>query len=97
MSRLGAVFGRRFKGNNAARAQGPALSGEPEGPEHVGQILRECREHYGEDVEGVALALRIRVVVRGVREATDDEVEAGTVGSPALSVAQGSRGGPPLH
>lgn len=61
MTRLGAVFGRKFRNRPASRAQDPALSEEPIGPAHVGQILRQCREHYGEDLEGVALALRIRM------------------------------------
>ena len=61
MSRLGAVFGRKFKSKSASRAQEPAMADESQGPLHVGEILRECREHYGEDLEGVALALRIRL------------------------------------
>ena len=46
------------------------------------------------------IALRLSIVVRDVREATDEEIEAGSVGPSefgALSVAPGGPGGRQLH
>ena len=37
------------------------------------------------------------LVVRDVREATDEEIEAGSVGSPAVTRARGAAPGSPLH
>lgn len=42
------------------------------------------------------IALRLALTVRDVREATDDEVEAGSVGSPGITVV-GAPGGASLH
>jgi FKBP-type peptidyl-prolyl cis-trans isomerase SlyD len=44
---------------------------------------------------GVALRLHMRV--RDVREATDEEIEAGTVGQPAINVLRAPPPGTPLH
>ena len=43
------------------------------------------------------IALRLALVVRDVREATEDEVEAGSVGSSAVSVLSAPPPGSPLH
>ena len=43
------------------------------------------------------LALRLALVVRDVREASDDEIEAGSVGSPGISVLSAAQPGPHLH
>ncbi len=43
------------------------------------------------------IALRITLQVRGVRAATDDEVEAKTVGAPPVLSLLGSRDATPLH
>ena len=43
------------------------------------------------------IALRLALVVRDVREATDEEIEAGSVGSSAVSVLAAPPPGSPLH
>ena len=43
------------------------------------------------------IALRLSLVVRDVREATDDEIEAGSVGSSGISVLAAASPGPHLH
>ena len=43
------------------------------------------------------IALRLRVVVRDVREATEREIEAGSVGEGAVSVLASAQPGPRLH
>ena len=43
------------------------------------------------------IALRLALVVRDVREASDDEIEAGSVGSPGISVLGAAQPGPHLH
>ena len=43
------------------------------------------------------IALHLALVVRDVREATDEEVEAGSVGSSAVSVLSSPPPGSPLH
>lgn len=43
------------------------------------------------------IALRLSLVVRDVREASDDEVEAGSVGADVVSVLASARPGPRLH
>lgn len=43
------------------------------------------------------IALRIRLVVRDVRAATEDEVEAGTLGTPAVSVLHAAPPGAQVH
>lgn len=43
------------------------------------------------------IALRLDLKVHEVREASDEEAEAGTVGEPVLSVVDPSRGDTPLH
>jgi FKBP-type peptidyl-prolyl cis-trans isomerase SlyD len=43
------------------------------------------------------IALRLALVVRDVREASDDEIEHGSVGSPGLSVLGAAQPGPHLH
>ena len=43
------------------------------------------------------IALRLSLAVRDVREASDDEIEAGSVGSAAVSVLSAATPGPHLH
>lgn len=43
------------------------------------------------------IALRLDLVVRDVRDATDDEVEAGSVSAPEVSILGGASPGTPLH
>ena len=43
------------------------------------------------------LALRLALVVRDVREASDDEIEAGSVGGSGISVLAAATPGPHLH
>ena len=43
------------------------------------------------------MALRLDLTVRDVREATDDEIEAGSVGSSAFTVLNTAPPGSPLH
>jgi FKBP-type peptidyl-prolyl cis-trans isomerase SlyD len=43
------------------------------------------------------MALRLTITVRGVRQATDAEIEAGSVGSPALSVLASAAAPPRLQ
>jgi FKBP-type peptidyl-prolyl cis-trans isomerase SlyD len=43
------------------------------------------------------IALRLDLVVRDVREATEDEVEAGSVGEPAFTVMNAAPSGTQLH
>ena len=43
------------------------------------------------------IALRLALVVRDVREATEDEIEAGSVGQPAFTRAAARPSGPHLH
>jgi FKBP-type peptidyl-prolyl cis-trans isomerase SlyD len=43
------------------------------------------------------IALRLALVVRDVREASDEEIEAGSVGSPGISVLGAAQPGPHLH
>jgi FKBP-type peptidyl-prolyl cis-trans isomerase SlyD len=43
------------------------------------------------------IALRLALVVRDVREASEAEIEAGSVGNPALSVLAAASPGPHLH
>ena len=43
------------------------------------------------------IALRLALVVRDVREASDEEIEEGSVGSPGLSVLGAAQPGPHLH
>lgn len=43
------------------------------------------------------IALRLSLTVKDVREATEQEIEAGSVGEPAFSVVSGAPAGSPLH
>jgi len=43
------------------------------------------------------IALRLALVVRDVREASEEEIEAGSVASPGISVLGAARPGPHLH
>ena len=43
------------------------------------------------------IALRLHLKVRDVREATDDEIEAGSVGAPALTIMNTVPPAPGLH
>ena len=43
------------------------------------------------------MALRLRIRVHEVREASADEIEAGSVGTTAIGVLDGSAPGTPIH
>lgn len=43
------------------------------------------------------IALRLDVTVRDVREATEDEIEAGSVSEPGISILRSAPGGSDLH
>ena len=43
------------------------------------------------------IALRLNLVVRDVREASEDEIEAGSVGQPAFTVLNTAPPDTPLH
>jgi FKBP-type peptidyl-prolyl cis-trans isomerase SlyD len=43
------------------------------------------------------IALRLDLKVTGVREATDAEIETGSVGEPAFTVMSAKQGGSTLH
>lgn len=85
--------GMRFEGlpAGAATANMPA------------EVIYTVTEVYPEHVvlDGnhplAGLALRLHVKVVDVREATEDEVEAGTVGGPAITVLGGPEDGERVH
>jgi FKBP-type peptidyl-prolyl cis-trans isomerase SlyD len=85
---------------------GMQFDGVPEGAATRGMredVIYTVTEVYPDHVvlDGnhplAGMALRIRLQVRSVREATDDEIEAGTVGAPLLSIAPAAPPGTPLH
>lgn len=85
---------------------GMAFDGLPEGCVTVGmpsQAIYTVTEVYPSHVvlDGnhplAGMALRLHVTVRDVREATEAEVEAGSVGTGVLSVATAAPGGNALH
>jgi FKBP-type peptidyl-prolyl cis-trans isomerase SlyD len=78
-----------------ALEEGMQLEGLPEGaitpnmpPDTVYTVTEVYPEHVVLDGNHplAGVALRLHVTVRGVREATEDEVAAGSVGSPLLRV-----------
>jgi FKBP-type peptidyl-prolyl cis-trans isomerase SlyD len=85
---------------------GMQFDGVPEGARTEGMpadAIYTVTEVYPEHVvlDGnhplAGIALRIQLKVDSVRAATDDEVEAGTVGAPLLSVGPGAPPGTALH
>jgi FKBP-type peptidyl-prolyl cis-trans isomerase SlyD len=68
-----------------------------------GDVVYTVTEVYPEHVvlDGnhplAGIGLRLDLRVDAVREATPAEIEAGSVGEPALSVVSGARAGPTLH
>jgi FKBP-type peptidyl-prolyl cis-trans isomerase SlyD len=85
---------------------GMQLEGPPEGavtPDMPKDAVYTVTEVYPEHVvlDGnhplAGIGLRLELKVRDVREATADEVEAGSVGEPAVSVLQTAPPGSALH
>ena len=85
---------------------GMQFDGPPEGAKTPGlssDAIYTVTEVYPQHVvlDGnhplAGIALRLALVVRDVREATDEEVEAGSVGSSAVSVLASPPPGSPLH
>lgn len=85
---------------------GLQFEGPPEGATTEGlpaDAIYTVTEVYPEHVvlDGnhplAGLALRLHVKVVDVREATEDEVEAGTVGGPAITVLGGPEDGERVH
>ena len=85
---------------------GMQLDGPPEGavtPDMPADAIYTVTEVYPEHVvlDGnhplAGIALRLELKVRDVRAATDEEVEAGTVGTPALTVLKTAPPGSALH
>ena len=86
--------------------EGMQLEGLPEGATTTGMpadTVYTVTEVYPEHVvlDGnhplAGMALRLALTVKDVREATEDEVEAGSVGTPVFSVAAGTPDGSTLH
>jgi FKBP-type peptidyl-prolyl cis-trans isomerase SlyD len=85
---------------------GMQFDGPPEGAKTPGlsaEAIYTVTEVYPQHVvlDGnhplAGIALRLALVVRDVREATDEEIEAGSVGSSAVSVLAAPPPGSPLH
>ncbi|MEO6364331.1 MAG: peptidylprolyl isomerase [Caldimonas sp.] len=85
---------------------GMQFEGPPPGsttPDLRGEALYTVTEVYPDHVvlDGnhplAGIALRLALVVRGVRQASDDEVEAGSVGLGTVSVLAAAQPGPRLH
>jgi FKBP-type peptidyl-prolyl cis-trans isomerase SlyD len=85
---------------------GMQFEGPPPGAKTTGMpedVIYTVTEIYPDHVvlDGnhplAGIALRLAMVVRDVREASDDEIEAGSVGSPGLSVLGAAQPGPHLH
>jgi FKBP-type peptidyl-prolyl cis-trans isomerase SlyD len=85
---------------------GMQLDGPPEGavtPDMPTDAIYTVTEVYPEHVvlDGnhplAGIGLRLELKVRDVRAATDEEVEAGTVGTPAFTVLKTAPPGSPLH
>ena len=75
---------------------GAATAGMP--PDAIYTVTEVYPDHVVLDGNHplAGMALRLHVTVRDVREATDEEIEAGTVGQPAFTVL-GSPPAPHLH
>ena len=85
---------------------GMQFDGPPEGCRTQGlprEAIYTVTEVYPEHVvlDGnhplAGIALRLNLVVRDVREATEDEIEAGSVGSSAFTVLNTAPPDTPLH
>ena len=85
---------------------GMQFDGLPEGattPDMPAEAIYTVTEVYPSHVvlDGnhplAGIALRLDIQVRDVREATDEEVEAGSVGQPVFSVVNGTPSGSSLH
>lgn len=85
---------------------GMQFDGPPEGavtPDMPKDAVYTVTEVYPDHVvlDGnhplAGIALRLELVVRDVREATPEEIEAGSVSTPALSVLGAAPPGTPLH
>lgn len=85
---------------------GMQFEGPPEGARTQGmpdEVIYTVTEVYPSHVvlDGnhplAGIALKLDLVVRGVREATDAEIEAGSVGTPGIALAGGAPQGTPLH
>jgi FKBP-type peptidyl-prolyl cis-trans isomerase SlyD len=85
---------------------GMQFEGVPEGSTTAGlpqDAIYTVTEVYPEHVvlDGnhplAGIALRLELEVRDVREATEEEIDAGTVGSPGLSVLQTAPPGTSMH
>lgn len=85
---------------------GMQFDGPPEGaktPDLPRDAIYTVTEVYPEHVvlDGnhplAGIALRLALVVRDVREATAEEIEAGSVGTPAVTVLHTAPPGEPLH
>ena len=85
---------------------GMQFEGPPEGattpdlpPDAVYTVTEVYPEHVVLDGNHplAGIGLRLSLVVRDVREATEEEVEAGTVGTPSVSVLGSAGGKPTLH
>ncbi len=77
--------------------EGAATQGMP--PDAVYTVTEVYPEHVVLDGNHplAGIALRLELKVHDVREASDGEVEAGSVGEPVISVIGTSRGDAPLH
>lgn len=85
---------------------GLAFDGPPPGtttpglpPEAVYHVTEVYPEHVVLDGNHplAGIALRLAIKVAGVREATEAEIEAGSVGEPIFTVMQTAPSGTPLH
>jgi FKBP-type peptidyl-prolyl cis-trans isomerase SlyD len=85
---------------------GMQFEGPPEGATTEGlpaDAIYTVTEVYPEHVvlDGnhplAGIALRLDVTVRDVREATEDEIEAGSVSEPGISILRSAPGGSDLH
>lgn len=85
---------------------GMQFDGPPEGaqtPDMPKDAIYTVTEVYPEHVvlDGnhplAGIALRLALVVRDVRAATEEEIEAGSVGSPVFTVLNTAPPGEPLH
>jgi len=85
---------------------GVQFEGVPEGattqglpPDTVYTVTEVYPEHVVLDGNHplAGMALRLDLKVHDVRDASDEEIEAGSVGEPVISVVAPSRGDTPLH
>ena len=80
--------------------EGPPPGAKTEMPEDVIYTVTEVYpDHVVLDGNHplAGIALRLALVVRDVREASDEEIEAGSVGSPGISVLGAGPAGSHLH